>query len=75
MGTKVVFQFKIIINVLAVFALLEYICYGSTLYGHYNFVNPFSARTALRRQILTSKDGPRTERVNNTLSFILSNIY
>ena len=33
--------------------------------GHYKYLNSFSARTVFRRQILTSKDDPRAERVND----------
>ena len=32
-------------------------------YGHDIFFNSFSAGTVFRRQILTSKDGPRAEKV------------
>ena len=36
----------------------------SWVYGHYNFLNlSFSVGTVFRRNILTSKDGPRAERV------------
>ena len=32
------------------------------VYGRYKYVNSFSAGTVFRRQILTSKDGPRADR-------------
>ena len=63
METKCCFQFEIIINV-----LLSYFRFIQILmlcvYGHYKFYNSFSARAVFGRQILTSKDGPRAERVN-----------
>ena len=34
------------------------------VYGQYNFLNSFIAGTVSRRQILTSKVGPRAERVD-----------
>ena len=34
------------------------------VYGHYNYCNSFSAGIVYRREILMSKDGPRTERVH-----------
>ena len=42
------------------------------VYGHHIFFNSFSAGTVLRRQILTSKHGICTERVN-TNGVILGN--
>ena len=37
---------------------------GLRLYGHYKIFYSFSAEIDLRRQILTSTDGPHTVRVN-----------
>ena len=66
---KGVFQFEIIIVSSFWF---EYICYRSTVIGN---ILIFLVRGRLytsesdvyRRQILTYKDGPRTERVNLTI--------
>ena len=45
---------------LAISGSFEYQCYGSTVII---FVNSSSARIDIRRQILTSVEGPRAERV------------
>ena len=34
------------------------------VHGHYKLFYSFTAGTVFRRQILTSQDGPRAERVN-----------
>ena len=74
METKGFFQFQIIIIVVvsSLFASFEYFCYGSM-----SIINilPFQGGDRLwtpesdvyRRQILTSKVGHRTERVNKLI--------
>ena len=61
-----VFYFEIIIDVLVLSAPFEYLCYGLTVI--IVFAHAPSAGTVFRRQILTSKDDPRAERVNRTLT-------
>ena len=65
-GDQRVFQFEIIINALASFFRLIWISMVC-VYGHYKCFDSFSAGTVLRRQILTSQDGPRAERVKGQL--------
>ena len=43
------------------------------VYDHYKYFDSFSARTVFIRQILTYKDGPRTERVEQ-IHFIYATI-
>ena len=57
------FQFEIILNVLVSFFLLVWIPM-LWVYGYCKYVYPFSAGINFRRQNLTSKVDPRTERVN-----------
>ena len=63
------FQFEIIINVLVCsFCLIKISILW--VYGHYIFLLVFSADNFFRRQILTSTDGPRAERVKEKLTTI-----
>ena len=56
------FQFKIIINVLVISFRFIWIPV-LWVYGHYKYFYSYSAGIDFRRQILTSKVDPRTERV------------
>ena len=58
METKGFFHIEIIIN------LNTYMLW---VYSLYKYFNSFSESTAFRRQILTSKDGLRAERVKNSM--------
>ena len=66
--TKGFFKFEIIIMhfLISSFASLENLCYGATWStAIISFLNIFGAGIVFRRQILTSKDDSRTERVKH----------
>ena len=67
------FQFEIMINVSVVFFRFIRI-HMLWVYGHYK-VYSFSAGIDFRRQILTSKVDPRTERVKTTRSYVLEIVW
>ena len=68
---NIFFKFEVILNVLVNSYRIIWIpmlC----VYQHYTYLNSFSAGTDIRRQILTSKDAPRAERVKWTVHAVSS---